>query len=269
MRCAHSRIAQRSGADRQRRSGTSPGTERQRHAPRDIRGCDRKSQSQPRKAVKLPERTQHHDGQIGAQVHDAHLRLDVGKGFIDHQPSVTLLQSRRHARQRRAGGHTSVGIVGIHHHNMANRLRKIVEIRARDHLMAGHAPRRRVLIISWLNDRDRSLARQLRQPLNQRLGSWSCDDLGPTRHRIGLGAPPRFKASSSARDGKRCHRSAAKVAGTAHGQGLTPVDRSSHIRGDPPYRAIASVRSPPCFIRASCHHPRQSARGYDARSARR
>ncbi len=36
------------------------------------------------------------------------------------------------------------------------------------------------------------------------------------------------------------------------------------MAGVPPYCAIASVRSPPCFIRASCHYPGQRARGFAA-----
>ncbi len=179
-------VAQRGDADGQGRSRARPWTKRQSDALYDVFMRDSKSQPKPRKTVELPERAQDHNGQINAQFDCTDFGFNVCEGFIDDQPSAALPQSRRSARQRRAGDHASVGIIGIHDDGMADRFGKIFETGARDHLVTGHPPRQRVLVIGGLHDRDRSRARQLRQPLNERLSSRSRHDLSPGWYRVSL-----------------------------------------------------------------------------------
>lgn len=179
-------VAQRGDADGQGRSRARPWTKRQSDALCDVFMRDSKSQPKSRKTVELPERAQDHNGQINAQSDCTDFGVNVCEGFIDDQPSAALPQPRRSARQRRAGGHASVGIIGIHDDSMADRFGKIFETGARDHLVTGHPPRQRVLVIGGLHDRDRPRARELRQPLNERLGSRSRDDLGPGGYRVSL-----------------------------------------------------------------------------------
>ena len=86
---------------------------------------DSKSQPESRKTVEPPERAKDHNWQINAQSDCTDFGFNVCEGFIDDQPSTALPQLRRSARQRRAGGHASVGIIGIHDHGMADRFGKI------------------------------------------------------------------------------------------------------------------------------------------------
>ncbi len=169
-------VAQRGEADVQSWSGARPRTERQRDALGDVPMRDSKSQPKPREAVKLAKGAQDHDGQINAQPDCTDFGVHVRKGFIYDQPSAAIAQQRSSACQRRVVRHASVGIIGIHDHCMADGIGKVIETGDRDHIMTSRAPRQLVFMIGWSYNRDRSGSRKLRHPLDQRLGSWSCDD---------------------------------------------------------------------------------------------
>ena len=179
-------VAQRGEADVQSWSGARPRTERQRDAMCDVPMCDSKSQPKPRETVKLPKRAQNHDGQINAQPDCTDFRLHVRKGFIYNQPSAAILQQRSGACQRSVARHASVGIIGIHDHCMADSFGKVIKTGDCDRLVTGTVPGQLVFMISWPDNRDRSSARELRQPLDQRLGSWSRDDLGIGGYRVSI-----------------------------------------------------------------------------------
>ena len=113
---------------------------------------------QPRKAIEFAERTQHHDGQIHAQLDGADLGLDVRKGFIDDQPSAAIPQQRSGTRQCGASRHAAIGIVGIDDHRVADVFGKRIETGNRHHLMTGQTPGQRMFVVGRLHDRDRSFA---------------------------------------------------------------------------------------------------------------
>jgi iron complex transport system substrate-binding protein len=177
-------VAQRGEADVQSWSGARPRTESQRDVLCDVPMCDSKSQPQPRETVKLPKRAQNHDGQINAQSDRTDFGFHVRKGFIYDQPSATMLQQRSGVCQCRVAGHASVGIIGIHDNCVADSFGKVIETRDCDHLMTSNAPSQLVFMIGWSYNRYRSPARKLRQPLDQRLGAWSRDDLGVGGYRV-------------------------------------------------------------------------------------
>ena len=85
-------IPQGAGTYIQRRSGTRPWTKRQGDPLDDVARSHSKSQPEPCKTVKLPKRTQDHHRKIGAQLDRANSRLNVGKRFIDDQPTTAPLQ---------------------------------------------------------------------------------------------------------------------------------------------------------------------------------
>ena len=120
---------------------------------------------------------------------------------------------------------------------------------------------------SRTDHRDRR-GRDRGQKLNQCLPSGSSGDVGAVRHGIGLSGGVQQHLRFSARRQTLPYVSG-RCCGIGHGQGLIPVDKSSQLAGAPPWRAIASVRSPPCSMSASCHHQRQNARGCEARSGDR
>lgn len=179
-------VAQRGEADVQSWSGARPGTERQRDALCDVPMPDSKSQPEPRETVKLSKRAQNHDGQVNAQSDCTDFGFHIRKGFIDDQPSAAIPQKRRSACQRSVIRHAAVGIIGIHDNGVADSLGQVIEIGDYDHLMTRHTPRQLVFTIGWPYNHDRSRSRKLRQPLDQRLGSWRRDDLGLGRHGVSV-----------------------------------------------------------------------------------
>lgn len=179
-------VAQRGEADVQSWSGARPRTERQRDALRDVPMRDSKSQPEPRETVKLPKGAQNHDGQINAQRDRTDFGFHIRKGFIDDQPSAAILQKRRSACQRSVIRHAAVGIIGIHDNGVADSLGQVIEIGDYDHLMTSHTPRQLVFMIGWPYNHDRPRNRKLRQPLDQRLGSWRRDDLGLGGHGVSV-----------------------------------------------------------------------------------
>ena len=106
-------IPERGGADQQRRPGTRPWSQGRQRSARSFGRADGKSQPQSGEAVEFSERAQDHHRQIAAQRDRADGGIDIGKGFVDHQPAAARLQLRSDLRERGAIDDAAVGIVGI------------------------------------------------------------------------------------------------------------------------------------------------------------
>ena len=188
---------------------------------------------QPGKAIEFAERTQHHDGQVDTQPNGA----DSGSISANASSMTSHPPRSRNSVAARASVGRSVtwpsGLFGFHDHRMTDVLRQRVETGDGHHVMTGQTPGIGVFVVGRRDDRNRSIISQLRQPLDQRLGAGAA--ITPASARTAYASrAAAIKASSAARDGRRCQTSAGQSAGTGHGRGLIPVDKSSHMAGVPP-----------------------------------
>ena len=164
-------ITERGGADSQRRPGTRPWAQGRGNTADEIRRTQSEAEPQAGKAVEFPKRAQDQYGQIGAQCDRTNCRIDIGKRLIDDQPSAATCELRRDPRQRSAVSNAPVRIVGIHNDCMNRGLGASIKPVDRDHRMTGIAPAECMFAIGRTHDCDRPRRRQIRQQLNQCLGS--------------------------------------------------------------------------------------------------
>jgi iron complex transport system substrate-binding protein len=195
-------IVKRPGSDQQRRPRTGPWPQRGGDTPDRIGRGNGEAEPQSGKPVEFPERAQNQYRAIGTQCHRADGRIDIGKGFIDDQPSAAAFELRSNARQRGAIGNATVRVVWIDDHRVNRAFGASVEIVDRDHGMASVAPCSRMLVVSRFDDGDRSRHGEIGQQLDQRLCSGASGDAGTVRHAIGLSGGiqqhPRFSARRQA-----------------------------------------------------------------------
>lgn len=121
---------------------------------------------------------------IAAQCHRAAGWIEIGEGFVDHQPAATLPQQRSNTRKSSVVDQASVRVVGIDDHRMAGMIGKMIRYRKRDDLMAGAAPGGRVFAVGRTDDGDRTGACETRQPRDQRLAAGGGGDLGAARQAV-------------------------------------------------------------------------------------
>ena len=179
-------ISECGGPDQQRRPGTRPWPQGHSDPRDDLRRANGKSQPQACEPIKFSERPQDHHRPINAQRDRADVWIDVGKGFVDNQPAATSLQLRSELRERRAIRDAAIGIVGIDHDRMDRVLGAGIETVDCDHRMTGVAPGERVFAVGRSDDRDGTWRSEIRQQLNQCLGSAGSRKLDVVRHAIGL-----------------------------------------------------------------------------------
>jgi ABC-type Fe3+-hydroxamate transport system substrate-binding protein len=179
-------IAERGGADSQRRPGTRPWTQGRGDTADEIRRTQGEAEPQARKAVEFPKRAQDQYGQIGAQCDCTNCRIDIGKRLIDDQPSAATYELRRNPRQRSAVSDAPVRIIGIDDDRMNRGLGASIKPVDRDHPMAGVAPGECMFAIGWSDDCYRPRRREIWQQLDQCLGSGGGSNFRTRRCAISL-----------------------------------------------------------------------------------
>lgn len=179
-------IPERCGPDPQRWPGTWPRPQCRSDPRDDLRCSDGESQPQPCEPVKLSERPQDHHRQIGAQRGRADVWIDVCESLVDDQPAAASFQLRSEPRERVTLGDAAIGVVGIDHDRMDRAFRARIETVDCDDRVTGVAPGERVFAIGRSDDRDRTRRSEIRQQLNQRLGSAGSGKLDIIGQAIGL-----------------------------------------------------------------------------------
>lgn len=178
-------VAQGSGADGERRSGTGPGAKRSRNPRGNRRRSNGESQPDAGQAVEFAERAQDDDGIIATQRNGTRSRTGVDKRFIDDKPSAVALDSACGLHQRGMINDAPIGVIGIDHDHMRRARDRLLDRTDIDHLAPRGAPCNGVLAVGGADHGGGTGRRQTRQPLNQGLGAGRGDDVHMDRNMIG------------------------------------------------------------------------------------
>lgn len=160
-------IQQRGVADGERRSGAGPWTKRGRDGFSDLWGRDCESETKACQAKEFAERSKNDHRKIAAQSSGADCRIEIDKGFIDHQPAAALANLACDPKQRGVIDDAAVRIVGIYDDGMVRGIGQNFRWLEGDDTVAGLPPGGRVLAVGRTRDSHDAMRRESWQPLDE------------------------------------------------------------------------------------------------------
>jgi len=171
-------VQQRSAADRERGSRAGPWPKCGFDRLSDLWRSHRESEAESCQTEELSERSENDHRQVAAQRNSVHPWVDIGKGFIDHQPAAAIPHLACDPRERGSIHDSAIRIVRIDNHDVTHAIRQHFDAVKRCNVVPGIFPSERVFAVGGSRDSHGTRCGEPWQPLDQGLRTRPDSDVG-------------------------------------------------------------------------------------------